>query len=77
MRISRITHNLTFVPIHITIRFKEAELGVGTAFFFVAGKKDYLITNWHNVSGRRPSDKQLISKVAAIPDNLVVRIPYA
>jgi hypothetical protein len=76
VRISRITHNLTYVPIHITLRFNEAEMGVGTAFFYTAGNKDYLITNWHNVSGRRPWDKKVNSKRGAIPDNLVVHIPY-
>ena len=76
MRISQITHNLTYVPIHITLRFNEAEMGVGTAFFYTAGNKDYLITNWHNVSGRRPWDKKVNSERGAIPDNLVVRIPY-
>jgi hypothetical protein len=76
VRISRITHNLTYVPIHITLRFNEAEMGVGTAFFYTAGNKDYLITNWHNVSGRRPWDKKVNSERGAIPDNLVVRIPY-
>ena len=76
MRISRITHNLTYVPIHITLRFNEAEIGVGTAFFYTAGNKDYLITNWHNVSGRRPWDKKVNSERGAIPDNLVVRLPY-
>jgi len=76
VRISRITHNLTYVPIHITLRFNEAEMGVGTAFFYTAGNKDYLITNWHNVSGRRPWDKKVNSERGAIPDNLVVRLPY-
>src|SRR6266478_185974 len=76
VRISRITQDLTYVPIHITLRFDEAELGVGTAFFYTMGDKDYLITNWHNVSGRRPWDKHVISEHSAIPDNLVVRIPY-
>jgi len=76
VRISRITHNLTYVPIHITLRFNEAEMGVGTAFFYTAGNKDYLITNWHNVSGRRPWDKKVNSGRGAIPDNLVVRLPY-
>jgi hypothetical protein len=76
MRISKIQHNLTYVPVHITIRFEEADLGIGTAFFYRLDGKDFLITNWHNVSGRRPWDKKIISKHAAIPDNLLVRFPY-
>jgi len=50
-------------------------MGVGTAFFYTFDGKDYLITNWHNVSGRRPWDKKVISKHGGIPDNLVVRFP--
>ena len=76
MKISRISDRLTNVPIHITSRFHEQDIGIGTAFFYKAADKDYLITNWHNVSGRRPWDKQPASKHSAIPDNLVVRIPY-
>ncbi len=76
MRVSKIQHNLTYVPIHITIRFEEVDLGIGTAFFYHLDGKDFLVTNWHNVSGRRPWNKKIISKHAAIPDNLVVRFPY-
>jgi hypothetical protein len=76
VRISRISNRLTNIPIHITCRFNEQDIGIGTAFFYTAADKDYLITSWHNVSGRRPWDKQLTSNHAAIPDNLLVRIPY-
>jgi hypothetical protein len=75
MKVSKISHSLTYVPIHITIRFGDIELGIGTAFFYSVEGKDYLITNWHNVSGRRPWDEKLISKDGAIPNNLLVRIP--
>jgi hypothetical protein len=66
VRTSRISDHLTNVPIHITCRFNEQDIGIGTAFFYTAGDKHYLITNWHNVSGRRPLDKQPTSKHGAI-----------
>lgn len=76
MRVSTIQHELTHVPIHITTRFEDAELGVGTAFFYSFDGKDYLITNWHIVTGRNPLDNSVISSTGGIPDNLVVRLPY-
>lgn len=70
-----IQEKLNWVPFRIRICFKEHELGIGTAFFYLHNGKSYLITNWHNVSGRKPSDNKPISKQAAIPDNLVLEVP--
>jgi hypothetical protein len=75
MRISRIQHDLTYVPIHITSRYENEDLAVGSAFFYTHENRDYLITNWHNVTGRRPWDKSHIHPCAALPDNLVIRFP--
>lgn len=72
-----IQEKLSWVPFRIRICFEEHELGVGTAFFYIHKNESYLITNWHNVSGRRPYDHKPISKHAAIPDNLVVEVPEA
>ena len=76
MRIPTIQHELTYVPIHITIRYEETDLAIGTAFFYSFDGQDYLITNWHNVTGRKPSDNTVISESGGIPDNLLLRIPY-
>lgn len=76
MRPSKIQNNISFVPIHITSKYEEIDLATGTAFFYTYEGQDYFITNWHNVTGRRPWDHSCISKDAAIPDNLVIRVPY-
>jgi hypothetical protein len=68
-------HNLTYVPIRITSRYETIDLGIGTAFFYTYEGRDYFITNWHNVTGREPSDHSLKSKDSAIPDNLMIQIP--
>jgi hypothetical protein len=47
-----------------------------TAFFYTLDDRNYFITNWHKVSGRRPWDSSVISTDGGIPDNLVVRFPY-
>ena len=67
---------MTYVPVHVTAGYGDTELGIGTAFFYAYDGREYLITNWHNVTGRRPRDHKIISKTGAIPDNLVVRFPY-
>ena len=42
--------SLTTVP--IDLYFNEQLLSKGTAFTWERDSKHYLITNWHNVSGR-------------------------
>ncbi len=76
MRISKIQSNLSYVPIHITPMYEDTDLAIGTAFFYIYEGQEYFITNWHNVTGRHPWDNSCISKYAAIPDNLVIRLPY-
>ena len=53
MRVSKIQHELSYVPIHITMRFENTDLAIATAFFYAFDDKDFLITNWHNVTGRK------------------------
>lgn len=76
MKASRIEEKRTHVPIQIMPMFNDAEAAIGTSFFYRHNEKDYLITNWHNVSGRRPWDCSLISPRGIIPDALAIRVPY-
>ena len=56
-------------PIFIKMRFGETELAVGTAFFYKRGGALYLVSNWHNYSGRNPTTKEPMSAHAGVPDN--------
>lgn len=76
MKVSKIEDNRSFVPIRIAATFNDTEIAIGTAFFYALKEKEYLVTNWHNVTGRRPSDHKPISKSAAIPDKLTLWIPF-
>lgn len=69
-------HDLSYVSVRISICFKDIELGIGTAFFYLYEGETYLITNWHNVSGREPDTLKCKHRDAAIPDRLLVTIPY-
>ena len=60
--------SLTTVP--ILLHFNEQLLSTATPFIWQRGSKHYLITNWHNVSGRDPNTDKHHSPTAAEPNVL-------
>ncbi|MFM2429189.1 MAG: hypothetical protein RLZZ511_402 [Cyanobacteriota bacterium] len=78
---------LSFVPIKIKMYYfrpdleidgeiVNTELAIGTAFLYLFQEKTYLITNWHNVTGRRADDHTIISRRSAIPNFIRAKVPY-
>jgi hypothetical protein len=60
--------SLTTIP--IDLRFNEQRLSSATAFTWERDDMHYLITNWHNVSGRDPNTDNHLSRTAAEPNML-------
>jgi hypothetical protein len=58
----------------IELRSDEIRLAKGTCFFVTRSHQEFLITNWHNVTGKDPNTNHLLSNSARIPNNLDVRI---
>jgi hypothetical protein len=54
----------------ILLHFNEQLLSTATAFIWQRDSKHYLITNWHNVSGRDPNTDKHLSPTAAGPNML-------
>jgi hypothetical protein len=52
--------------------FKGTELSLGTGFFYQSGESHFLITNWHNVSGRHPKTFKPLGAHAGLPDRMNV-----
>lgn len=50
--------------------FRAQKLGNGTCFFWERAGRTYLVTNWHNLSGRNPLTCKPMSSRAAIPDRI-------
>ncbi len=50
--------------------FDDTSLSMGTCFFWEAGGKRYLVTNWHNVSGKNPLTGKHLSPTAAEPNRV-------
>ena len=48
------------------------DLASGTGFIVVHNDEPYLITNWHNLAGRNPENGKLLSRMAAIPDEVII-----
>ena len=57
------------------MRFDDTPLSTGTAFFWEESGKCYLVTNWHNLSGRDANTlKHLNTKSAAEPNRAAFQI---
>ncbi len=63
-------YSVAAIPVEML--FNDTYLSVGTAFVWAQDDKFFLITNWHNVSGKDPNTGNHLSKTAAEPDKLKV-----
>ncbi len=54
--------------------FNETHLSDGTGFFWKYGDEIFVITNWHNVTGRNPDTGKHLSSTAAEPNAVEVQI---
>lgn len=50
--------------------YGEECLATGSCFFWGLNGRTFLVTNWHNLTGRNPLTNQLMSKTGAIPDRI-------
>jgi trypsin-like peptidase len=63
-------YSVAAIPVEML--FNATNLSLGTAFVWTQSGQFYLITNWHNVSGKDPNTGQHLSKTAAEPNQLRV-----
>src|SRR5262245_8381865 len=49
-------------PIQILMHDSQGLLSTGTAFFYSTADEIFLVTNWHNVSGKHPFDQTYLTK---------------
>lgn len=55
--------------------FEKTTLSCGTCFLVKQENISYLVTNWHNFSGRNPATQKPLSSNAAIPNKIRVLLP--
>lgn len=56
------------------IEGKEHILGSGTCFFIERSSNTYLVTNWHNVTGKNPITNEFLSHPYQSPDYLIIQV---
>jgi hypothetical protein len=66
----RIESPISFAVTFLQMMFQDQELSTGSGFFWKHNGQPFLITNWHNVSGRNPETNAPLSPMAAIPDSI-------
>lgn len=60
--------SLTVHQLHMCFIPTNLVISSGTGFIYSKNESLYLITNWHNVSGRNPQTSKCLSDHAAVPD---------
>lgn len=60
--------------VHLTMRFGRTRLAIGTGVVYERGGKFYIVTAWHNLTGRHPDNLKFQSEQNAVPDNVVVSV---
>jgi len=62
---------LSSVSLHLECYLQEKIIGLGTGFIVVNNETNYLITNWHVVTGRNPNNGQPLTNTGeADPDTI-------
>jgi hypothetical protein len=69
------TFNITFSTVRLTLRYDKTDLATGTGFLYRRQGKHYLITAWHNLSGRHSETLKPLHKMGALPNNMLVDMP--
>ncbi|MDR9426403.1 MAG: hypothetical protein RI567_14140, partial [Marinobacter sp.] len=60
--------------VHLTMRYQRTELSIGSGVIYQHDSEYFIVTAWHNLSGRHSETLKPLSKELAIPDNVVVNL---
>ena len=56
------------------MRHAQHPLATGSCFFWRFEARTFLVTNWHNLSGRNPLTGELMSSSGATPDRVLFTV---
>jgi len=71
---SIIVDPMSFSSFHITMYFNDTPLSVGTAFVYEHNAKNYMLTNWHNVTGKNPETLIHLSSNLSEPNKIGIML---
>ena len=67
--------SITYSVVRLTIRRDKEILGIGTGFLYRRNNQYYLVTAWHNLSGRHSLTLKPIHSQGGLPNNMIVDMP--
>src|SRR5438045_1227105 len=70
------TDSFSRCAVHLTMLYNEQEIGVGSGVIAEHSSGRYLITAWHNLSGRNPADCSVLSPTGGIPNRVEIEGCY-
>ncbi|WP_297364798.1 hypothetical protein [Acidiferrobacter sp.] len=68
------TYDPSNAVVHLTLRYNLTDLAVGSGVLYRKNDKTYIVTAWHNVTGRDSTSLKPLSKTAACPNSLVAYV---
>jgi len=68
--IMKMIDEFSCAAVPIFMNYNNVNLSYGTAFFYKRSNGIFLITNWHNLSGRNPISGQPMDTNGSIPDSI-------
>ncbi len=71
------TANITYSVVPIVLRYNGVRLAIGSGFLYCKGGKLYLVTAWHNLSGRDSISLDVLSSKGALPNEIAIDFPHA
>ncbi|HHQ6559107.1 TPA: hypothetical protein ACSTJ0_003729 [Serratia fonticola] len=64
---------LSAAVVHLTMCFDDNVLSTGSGVFYKRGNNFYIVTAWHNVTGRNTDTLEFLNKEhSAVPNNIIV-----
>lgn len=60
--------------VHLTMRYNKEVLAVGSGVLYQKNDRFYIVTAWHNVTGRHPDTLKYLSNNGAVPNNVIAYI---
>ncbi|WP_446924780.1 hypothetical protein [Klebsiella pneumoniae] len=65
--------DLSSAIVHLTMRFNDQTLSTGSGVFYKRADQYYVVTAWHNVSGRNTESMECLDqKYRAVPNNIII-----
>ncbi len=71
---SHLSNPWTNAVTYLELKFGNQCLAKGSGFFWASGEQTFLVTNWHNLSGRDPSDHSPLSSHGGLPDRVTFTV---